>query len=223
MRKDDYFTNENREKKISEWKEILANYYSSKKRFEFRLERTALMIIDMQEYFLNPISHAYLPAARTIIEPIKKLQKAFMDNGKAIFFTKYGLHSDDEDMSIMTRWWNGSLNVEDPMYAIVHDFDTNEAWTFNKPTYDTFVRTNFSYILSKLKYTSLVITGVTTHLCCESTARSAFNNDIEVYLPIDCMATYTEELHLNSLKAASHGFGIPTTSYELLEIIKNEE
>jgi len=181
------------------------------------------MIIDMQEYFLNPTSHAYLPAAQTIIEPIKKLQKEFIKKGKAVFFTQYGLHSDVEEKSIMTRWWNGSLNVEDPLYSISREFDTNEAWTFNKPTYDTFVRTNFAYILSKLKYTSLVITGVTTHLCCESTARSAFNNDIEVYLPVDCMASYTEELHLNSLKAASHGFGIPTTSKELLEQIKNEK
>ncbi len=221
MKKENYFNKNNKDKKILEWKKILSNYYSSKKNIKFEKDNVALLIIDMQDYFLDPSSHAYLPASETIIEPIKKLQDAFLTRNKAVFFTKYGLTKGSDD-NIMHKWWNGSLYIDDPLAKINGSFDTNEATIISKTTYDVFNGTVFLLLLAKLGYTQLVITGVTTHLCCETTARSAFCYGKDVFLPIDCLATYTEELHLNSLKAAAHGFGVPTTSKEILEIIDNE-
>ncbi len=60
VKKDNYFTDENREAKILEWKEVLVDFYSSKKEFTFDIQKAALLIIDMQEFFLNTKSHAYL-------------------------------------------------------------------------------------------------------------------------------------------------------------------
>ena len=221
MKKDNYFTIENRAAKTTEWQDILSNYYSKKKNFQFNIENSALLIIDMQEYFLNPSSHAYLPAAEAIIDPIKKLQQAFEQKENLVFFTRYGLDPEKNKTNIMDRWWKGSLSTEDPLYKISSKFEVKEENVYEKDTYDSFLGTNLAFLLDKMGYTSLVITGVTTHLCCENTARSAFNYGFEVYLPVDCMATYTEELHLNTLKAASHGFGIPITSNEILELIQN--
>lgn len=221
MKKDNYFTIENRATKTAEWQDILSNYYSKNKNFQFTIENSALLIIDMQEYFLNPSSHAYLPAAEAIIDPIKKLQQEFEKRENPVFFTRYGLNPDKNQANIMRRWWKGALSTEDSLYTISPKFEVKEEFVYDKDTYDTFLGTNLAFLLDKMGYTSVVITGVTTHLCCENTARSAFNYGFEVYLPVDCMATYTEELHLNSLKAASHGFGIPITSNEILELIEN--
>ncbi|MHA1441866.1 MAG: isochorismatase family cysteine hydrolase [Candidatus Heimdallarchaeota archaeon] len=221
MKKDNYFTIENRAAKTVEWQDILSNYYSKNKNFQFNIENSALLIIDMQEYFLNPSSHAYLPAAEAIFDPIIKLQQAFEQRENPVFFTRYGLDPEKNKTNIMDRWWKGSLSTEDPLYKISSKFEVKEENVYEKDTYDSFLGTNLAFLLDKMGYTSLVITGVTTHLCCENTARSAFNYGFEVYLPVDCMATYTEELHLNTLKAASHGFGIPITSNEILELIQN--
>lgn len=218
MRKEDYFTELNKDSKIAEWKEILSDYYSKKKDFKFNIINSALLIIDMQEYFLNPKSHAFLPAARTIIEPIKKIQNFFKKNRRPIFFIQYGLDPEVDKKNIMNRWWNDSLSVIDPMYKISPEFESDCENIITKNTYDAFSGTNLASTLVKLGSTSIVITGVATHLCCENTARSAFNLNFEVFLPIDCIATYTEELHLNSLKSASHGFGIPITSDEILGV-----
>ncbi len=220
MKKEHYFTNENREAKIAEWKEILSNYYSSKKKFTFEMENTALLIIDMQEYFINASSYAFIPSARTIIEPILKLKKAFELNNKAVFFTQYGLQPIINDNSMMHRWWKKSLSTKDAMFAISPEMDADKKSVYFKTTYDVFETTKLALDLDKQGITKLVITGVATHLCCESIARSAFDLGFEVYLPIDCMATSTEEFHLNTLKAASNGFGIPITSVEILEIAK---
>ena len=124
--------------------------------------------------------------------------------------------------NVMLRWWNGSLYIDDPLAKIAENFDTKKATIISKSTYDVFNGTNLLNILRNSGYTQIVITGVATHLCCETTARSAFCHNFDVFLPIDCLATYTEELHINSLKAAAHGFGIPTTSQEILEMMTIE-
>ncbi|MBY8994488.1 MAG: cysteine hydrolase [Candidatus Heimdallarchaeota archaeon] len=217
MKKDKYFSVENREAKISEWKKILSEFYSSKRKFSFDIQKAALLIVDMQEFFLNPKSHAYLPAVEVIIEPIKKLQNKFNENNRLVIFTKYGLLTESEEPSIMDKWWGDSLKINDPLAKLDARFDTQGAIILEKNTYDCFRDTNLYNLLEENNCKQIIIAGVATHLCCETTARSAFCYDFEVFLPIDCLATYTEELHLNTLKAASHGFGIPVTSNELLE------
>jgi isochorismate hydrolase len=62
----------------------------------------------------------------------------------------------------------------------------------------------------------LVITGVTTHLCCESTARSAFMRGFAVFLAIDATATLNRELHIASLQALAHGCAVPLLAADLL-------
>lgn len=217
MKKEKYFTKENREAKISEWKENLTQFYSSKRDFKFDMQKAALLIVDMQEFFLNPKSHAFLPAAEVIIEPIKKLQNEFKMNNRLVIFTKYGLITEFEYTSIMDKWWGDSLEINNPLAKLDARFDTQDAVILEKNTYDCFKDTSLYNLLIENNCKQIVIAGVATHLCCETTARSAFCFDFEVFLPIDCLATYTEELHLNTLKAASHGFGIPVTSNELLE------
>ena len=217
LRKDNYFTFENQDVKIEEWKIILSEYYSRKRKFTFKIHEAALLIIDMQDFFLNRKSHAFLPASEVIIEPIKKLKKLFNENNRIVVFTKYGLKSVSKQSSIMDEWWGDSLKINDPLAKIDKRFKIEDAVLLEKQTYDCFRDTKLYELLKENNCKQVVIAGVATHLCCETTARSAFCHNFEVFLPIDCLATYTEELHLNTLKAASHGFGIPVTSKELLE------
>ena len=134
MKKNKYFTTENREAKISEWKEILSEFYSSKRKFSFDIQEAALLIIDMQEFFLNPQSHAYLPAAEAIIEPIKKLQKFFNEENRLVVFTKYGLETNSEETSIMDKWWGDSLKNTDPLTKLDSRFETKGAIVLEKST-----------------------------------------------------------------------------------------
>jgi len=53
------------------------------------------------------------------------------------------------------------------------------------------------------------VCGVMTHLCCETTARSAFIRGFKTYFTIDGTATYNEQFHMASLINLSHGFAIP--------------
>jgi bifunctional isochorismate lyase / aryl carrier protein len=62
-----------------------------------------------------------------------------------------------------------------------------------------------------------------THLCCETTARSAFMRGFEVFFTMDGTATYNEQLHRASLLTLSHGFALPVLMDELLRLMEPNE
>ena len=92
LEKEKYFTLENRKKKIREWEFILKSYFSNKRKFSFNVNNSALLIIDMQKYFLDSSSPAFIPSAETIIKPIENLAKMFKKRNRPVIFTKYGLN-----------------------------------------------------------------------------------------------------------------------------------
>ncbi len=61
----------------------------------------------------------------------------------------------------------------------------------------------------------VVVTGVMTHLCCETTARTAFVRGFEVFFCVDGTATYTEAFQRASLLNLAHGFALPVLCEEI--------
>lgn len=85
-----------------------------------------------------------------------------------------------------------------------------------KPKYDAFFGTNLEHILRNLGCRTLVITGISTEVCCESTARSAFHREFQVAFVSDATATRTDEAHNATLRAIDNYFGKVLTTDELL-------
>ena len=56
-----------------------------------------------------------------------------------------------------------------------------------------------------------------THLCCETTARSAFVRGFDVFFLVDGTATYNIEFHMSSLLTLTHGFVHPVRFQEILD------
>jgi len=85
-----------------------------------------------------------------------------------------------------------------------------------KEYYSAFFRTDLEDTLRRRGITRVVICGVMTHLCCETTARDAFMSGWEVAMVADGTATLNEELHLSSLRCLVHGFAMPALAEEVL-------
>ncbi|MGD0818786.1 MAG: isochorismatase family cysteine hydrolase [Methanomassiliicoccales archaeon] len=174
----------------------------------FSIEGSALLVIDMQRYFTDPSSHASFPQADAIVGNIQLILAAFRDRGLPVFFTRHAL-ARDESAGMMGSWWGEVLTTDNPLSAIderVSPLGTETV--IRKTRYSAFVGTDLENILNASKITRLVIVGVMTHLCCESTARDAFMRDHEVFFIVDATASKHEELHLGSLKALADGFAI---------------
>jgi nicotinamidase-related amidase len=62
-----------------------------------------------------------------------------------------------------------------------------------------------------LEVEDLVVSGIMTNMCCESTVRDAYYRDYRVFLPADGTGSINEEMHLASLLNLAFGFAYVTT------------
>lgn len=180
-------------------------------------QRAALLILDMQKFFHDIKSHAFIPSAKGIIKPIISLTNLFIINNLPIITTKH--INTKENAKQMDNWWRDILTEESEFSQLVTEFDIPQAELIIKSQYDAFYNTNLNEILQKSNIEHVIITGVMTHLCCESTARSAFVRGYNVFFPIDGTATYNEELHYATLTNLAHGFANITLIENLIQAI----
>ncbi|MDH7508594.1 MAG: isochorismatase family protein [Methanomassiliicoccales archaeon] len=207
------------------WMEILRPYLRDfrRERISFDPKKSALMVIDMQRFFLDPRSHAYLPTASQIIKNVRELLHAYRESSLPVIFTRHALLQ-NEDPGVMGRWWRDVIREEDAMSSIVEELKPlPDEIVIRKTRYSAFADTDLKQILRNLGVTQLVVTGVMTHLCCETTAREAFVRDFDVFFVIDATATKNEDLHLSSLKTLADGFAIPVKSEEVVAWIKQRK
>jgi nicotinamidase-related amidase len=182
---------------------------------------SCLLVLDMQAYFLDPGSHAFVPSAPAILPRILSLVDLFSQKRRMVVFTKHINHSDDAGM--MSSWWQDLITEDHPGCQITTAFDVTGHTVIQKGQYDAFYETQLGELLKERKITDVIVTGVMTHLCCETTARSAFMRGFQVWFPVDGTATYNQEFHLASLRNLAHGFAMPTLVSQLIDEINKHE
>lgn len=205
LMKEVYFNFSNIESKS---KEILASL-NHRKKLDFEVKKSALIVLDMQEYFLNKNSHAYIPSVEAILPNIKKLIDFFEKQGRPVIFTKH--INTEKNAKMMKKWWQEIIEKDD----VRGDLLSKNPIIIEKSQYDAFYETNLGNLLDGSE--QLVITGIMTHLCCETTIRSAFLRNYEIFFPIDGTATYNEKYHLSSFYNLSHGFCEPVLVEDLIK------
>lgn len=182
------------------------------------LERSALLVLDMQSYFLDPASHAFVPSAPAILPGINALISAFSRHGLPVYLSRHINTPDDAGM--MAVWWQDFIRQDSPLSGFTPGLDHRSGIPFTKTRYDTFIDSPLEEFLREKNNTQLVICGVMTHLCCETTARSAFMRGYEVFFTVDGTATYNQALHHASLLSLSHGFATPLLVQDVLAVVE---
>ncbi len=209
-----YFTDETiREKSL----EMLRKFRGAGENFRipFKPEPSALLILDMQDYFLDEASHAFIPGAQAILPNIQSLAAAYNEINAPVFVTRH--LNTDADAGLMSLWWKDVITANDKRSLITTELDLPYAIVVEKTQYDGFYKTPLEDMLRKKEVSQIVITGVMAHLCCETTARSAFVRGFAVYFAVDGTASYNENFHLAALTGLSHGFAVPVLTRELLD------
>ncbi len=217
MRKEEYFTQENIAREAAR---MAGDLPVNPRAAAFQPTMTALLVIDMQDYFLSPESHAFLPAAPAIVPVVNELTAAFTRAGRPVLFTRHG--GDGREAGQMAAWWRELLTIGHPLGGIHSSLRLGGEPVIAKAHYDAFHRTDLEEILRRKGAGQLVISGVTTHLCCESTARSAFVRGFAVFMVIDGTATLNRDLHAASLRALAHGFAVPALASTLLAALARD-
>jgi len=182
----------------------------------------ALLVVDMQNGFCHPDGsfnrigmglEGAEAAVRNAAVAITQARKA----GIPVVFTRhlYRPGRADEGRSLIRN--SPALAGIDGLAAGSWDADVAdelgcgpEDLVVDKVRFDAFQWTSLEPLLRGLGVGELVICGVVTNICVETTVRSAFMRDYPVTLLADCCAAKTRRLHELSIEVL--------TSYALAEI-----
>jgi len=209
--------------------------------FRFELGRTALLCIDFQRDFVEPGGFGEslgndVSWLQVAIEPTRRVLDAFREHGAMVIHTREGHRPDLSDLYPAKRdRGNPSLRIGDdgPMgrllvrgsagHEIVPELAPVEGEVvLDKPGKDAFYATDLEAILRASGVTHLVVTGVTTEVCVQTTVRAANDRGFECLVLSDCTGSYFPEFHQSALAmfAAQGGIvGWVGTSADLLDAI----
>ena len=92
-----------------------------------------------------------------------------------------------------------------------------------KHRYSAFTGTDLDLILRSKGFETIILTGVVTNVCVETTARDGFNLNYNVIFVDDCCGAYLPEEHTATLNNISKHFGIVTDSKLLVQILEQSK
>ncbi len=197
--------------------------------FAFEPARTALLIIDMQRDFLEPGGFGEMlgndvSQLRRTIEPNKALLAAWRAAGLTVIHTREGHRPDLTDLPHAKKIrGRGPTTIGDagPMGRILvrgepgHDiipelYPIPGEPVIDKPGKGAFHATDLFQILMTRGIARLVVTGVTTEVCVNTTVREANDRGFDCLVPEDCVGSYFPEFQamgLAMIKAQGGIFG----------------
>ncbi len=219
MMKESYFTPQTIAGKAQQFcREYAAGRNRRLERFD--AQRSVLLVLDMQAYFLQPESHAYIPSAPVILPGLRQLVDAYAAGRLPVIFTRH--LNTPQNAACMASWWSDILTEENHLSMLAPELEPAAGDVLFKTQYDAFHGTRLEVLLHSMRVEQLVICGVMTHLCCETTARSAFVRGFEVFFTLDGTATYTEAHHRATLLNLSHGFAALALVSEVVVACREE-
>ncbi|MBI5239693.1 MAG: isochorismatase family protein [Elusimicrobia bacterium] len=178
--------------------------------------RAALLVVDMQEFFLDRRSPAYLPPARAALWNTRRLVEAFRRAGRPVLFSVHAHRDPRQDGGLMAGWWGEVCRAGSPEARVAAVLEPRPADVYRKTGYSVFSNPKLAARLRAARVSQLVLAGVKTDLCVESTARAAFDLGWHTFVAADATASRTEEQHVSALRSLARGFSVVTRADEVL-------
>ena len=86
-----------------------------------------------------------------------------------------------------------------------------------KHRYSAFINTDLNTVLKARGIQSILVCGVATNVCVETTARDGYMYDYYVTMIDDCSAAYDAKLHMSTLENIRRHFGLVASSHQIIE------
>jgi ureidoacrylate peracid hydrolase len=211
------------ENKTKQWLEVIKPY--NEHQMKLNPKKAALLVIDMQNDFIKKGSMVYTPRAEAIVPNLKKLLSACRKAKIPIIYTAH-VHQDPKvDGGMTAEWWpelrDKKVLVAGSKGAEIHSeiAPRPSDKIIYKHRYSAFYNTDLEITLRGLGVTNLIISGVMTNICCESTTRDAFFRDFRIFFLADGTGSIDDDLHLCTLRALAYAFAYVTTVEEIIKTI----
>ena len=184
----------------------------------FRRSEAALLLVDLQRGFLHP--QGFVAAQGRDVSDCAAaarhcyaLARIARDAGMPVIWTRHVLRPDHADGGLLTTELrprlgqigalaHGTADVEIPAEAGVEAGD----FVIDKPRYSAFFGTALDMVLAARGIRALMVGGVTTSMCVESSVRDAAQRDIRTFVVRDAVADFDPARHAASLSAMAFCF-----------------
>jgi ureidoacrylate peracid hydrolase len=152
--------------------------------------KTALLVIDVQREYFDPEGPAFVPAGGAILPVVQRLIGEFRERQLPVVFIQHLHRPDGSDVGRM-----GDFGAADdppsfiegtPRVALLDELGVGPTdIVVRKRRYNSFHGTDLDSVLHTLGVRAVVVTGLMTSFCCETTARDAHGRDYEVVFVAD--------------------------------------
>jgi nicotinamidase-related amidase len=154
------------------------------------MSNTALLVIDVQNAMFSEEDPVY--KSEKLVQTLKGLIEKAIHSQTPVIYIQHN-ESEGAPLAPGTTGWE----IYPEIAPMEHDL------IIQKKTPDSFYQTPLDEELKKRSITHLVITGIQTEVCVDTTTRSAFSHDYEVTLVSDAHGTWNSE-HLNAEQIIVH-------------------
>jgi nicotinamidase-related amidase len=205
----------------SEWMREIGPYNIHK--MSLRKKKVCLLVVDMQNEFLSDSGAEFFHNASDIVPNVKRVIDACRKSGVPVIYTGHRHEDPTVDGGLTAEWWpeikSGRCLVKgkkgaEILGSLAPRSDERVIW---KHRYSAFYNTDLEIVLRGMGVTDLIITGILTNICCETTARDAFMRDFRVFFVADATATSEPEFQVATLKNLAYAFAFVLTADSLLK------
>ncbi|WP_241608021.1 isochorismatase family protein [Rosenbergiella australiborealis] len=182
----------------------------------FEPQRAALLIHDMQNYFLNfwGEESAFI---NTVVAHIAALRQQCKAMGIPVFYTAQPNEQSDTDRALLNDMWGPGLNRHPEQQKITQALAPDEHdIVLTKWRYSAFQRSDLEQQLKAMGRDQLIITGVYAHIGCLTTATDAFMRDIKPFMVADALADFSRDEHMMALTYTAGRSGKVVMTQDLL-------
>lgn len=208
-------------------------YWEWEPTFKINPNKSALLVIDMQNAFLEKGSPLEVPMAREQIPVIKKLLAYCREHGIPVLYTAFCIGPDKHYKFYWKIASQRGLKIEEPVCELWDGKHESEIYTELKPFpeervikkygYDCFAETTLDPELRALGVSNLIFTGTVLNWCVDSTVRAAFHKHYDVTVISDAVSSYdhaggtAEDWCRMELDLFAEAFGRVVTSKEAID------
>ncbi|WP_130858966.1 cysteine hydrolase family protein [Gracilibacillus phocaeensis] len=211
----------------------MKHYWEWEPTFIMDPEKSALLVIDMQNGFIEEGAKLEVPMARRQLPVFEKLTSYFREQNIPIIYTSFCSDVSENFQFYKDLSPQRGLNLSSPDFDFASGNDETrihrqitplaDELVIEKCGYDCFAETQLDQILQEKGITNLVITGTVINWCVDSTIRSAYHKHYDITIVSDAVSGYThggltgEEWREAELNLFAEAFGRVISSDQLID------